>query len=196
METEVLIVGAGPVGIALAAELARYGVAVRILDRAAERSDKSKALVVWSRTLELLDRPGCGAAFVAAGLKVTAANVVSGGKAIARIELGSVSTPHPYALMLPQSETERLLEAQLNALGVQVERGVEMLRFSQGQDEVATILRHADGSEEKIRSLWLVGCDGAHSTVRDGLRMVFTGDTPPSSWVIADVRLQGRTQSG
>lgn len=191
METEVLIVGAGPVGLTLAAELARYGVSVRIADKAAERSDKSKALVVWSRTLEMLDHAGWGADFMAAGLKVAAANIVSGGKAIARIDLGNASTPHPYALMLSQSETERLLEAQLNGLGVQVERGVELLRFEQGPDEVAAILHYADGSEEKVRSLWLVGCDGAHSAVRHGLRMVFTGDTPPTSWMLADVRLQG-----
>jgi 2-polyprenyl-6-methoxyphenol hydroxylase-like FAD-dependent oxidoreductase len=191
VETEVLIVGAGPVGLTLAAALTRYGVSVRILDKAAERSDQSRALVVWSRTLELLDHAGWSADIVAAGLKVSAANIVSGSKTIARIELGKVATPHPYAVMLPQSEIERLLEARLNALGVRVERGVEMLRFAQGPGDVATIVHNADGSEEKIRCLWLVGCDGAHSAVRHELRMVFTGDTLPSSWILADVRLRG-----
>jgi threonine dehydrogenase-like Zn-dependent dehydrogenase len=73
MNPQVLVVGAGPVGLTMAAELARYGIAVRIVDKAAERTDKSKALVLWSRTLELLDRAGASGAFVAAGLKVDAA---------------------------------------------------------------------------------------------------------------------------
>ena len=196
METEVLIVGAGPVGLTMAVELARYGVTVRILDKAAQRSDQSKAMVLWSRTLELLDRAGCGAAIVAAGRQVGAANIVAGGKAIGRIELGGVNTPHPYALMLPQGETERLLERQLNELGVQVERGLELARFTDGQDEVAATLHRADGSEEKVRCLWLAGCDGAYSTVRQGLRMVFTGDTPPSTWMLANVCLQGMRDPG
>ena len=196
MEAEVLIVGAGPVGLTLAVELARYGVTVRIVDKAAQRSDKSKALVVWSRTLELLDRSGCGATLVAAGKQVAAANIVAGGKMIGRVELGGVKSPHPYALMLPQSETERLLEAHLNGLGVQVERGLKLVRFTDGADSVTATLRHFDGSEEKIQSLWLVGCDGAHSTVRDGMRMVFTGDTPPCTWVLAEVRLQGLHDPG
>ena len=90
MEAEVLIVGAGPVGLTLAVELARYGVTVRIVDKAAQRSDKSKALAVWSRTLELLDRSGCAATLVAAGKQVAAANIVAGGKTIGRVELGGV----------------------------------------------------------------------------------------------------------
>src|SRR6202046_5288394 len=80
MNPHVLIVGAGPVGLTMAAELARYGVSVRIVDKAAQRTDKSKALVVWSRTLELLDRAGCGSTFVAAGHKVDAANIITGAK--------------------------------------------------------------------------------------------------------------------
>ena len=196
MEAEVLIVGAGPVGLTLAVELARYGVTVRIVDKAAQRSDKSKALAVWSRTLELLDRSGCAATLVAAGKQVAAANIVAGGKTIGRVELGGVKSPHPYALMLPQSETERLLEAHLNGLGVQVERGLKLVRFTDRADSVTATLRHYDGSEEKIQSQWLVGCDGAHSAVRDGMRMVFTGDTPPCTWVLAEVRLQGLRNPG
>jgi 2-polyprenyl-6-methoxyphenol hydroxylase-like FAD-dependent oxidoreductase len=196
METEVLIAGAGPVGLTVAAELARYGVAVRVIDKAAQRTESSKALVVWSRTLELLDRAGCGDTLVAAGMQVTAANIVAGGKTIGRIELGGINTPHPYALMLPQSETERLLEEYLNKLGVRVERGVELASFVDGPDGVASILHHSNGSEEKTKSLWLIGCDGAHSTVRHGLRKVFTGDTQPSSWILGDVRLDGLPDSG
>ena len=191
MQTEVLIVGAGPVGLTLAVELARYGVSVRVLDKAAQRSDQSRAIVVWSRTLELLDRGGYGEAFVAAGMRVAAANIVAGGKSIGRIELGGVASPHSYALMLAQNETERLLEEALNALGVQVERGVELLSFTEGLESVSVGVRRSDGIGEKVLCSWLVGCDGAHSTVRHGLHMVFTGDTQPSNWILADVELQG-----
>ena len=83
MNAEVLVVGAGPVGLTMAAELARYGVSTRIIEKAAQRTDKSKALVLWSRTLELMDRMGCSASFVEAGLKVTAANIIAGNREIA-----------------------------------------------------------------------------------------------------------------
>src|SRR5271154_6010837 len=105
MNPQVLIVGAGPVGLTMAAELARYGVSVRIIEKAAQRTDKSKALVVWSRTLELMDRMGCAAKFLAGGLKVTATNIVAGDQQIAHIDLGGVASPPPYALMIPQSDT-------------------------------------------------------------------------------------------
>src|SRR5215469_13405640 len=101
-----LIAGAGPVGLTMAAELTRYGVGVRIVDKAAARTDKSKALVLWSRTLELIDRMGCGATFVDAGLKMRAVNIIAGGSQIAHINLAALATPHPYGLMLPQSDTE------------------------------------------------------------------------------------------
>jgi 2-polyprenyl-6-methoxyphenol hydroxylase-like FAD-dependent oxidoreductase len=95
MKPEVLVVGAGPVGLTMAAELARYGVAVRIVDKAAARSDKSKALVLWSRTLELIDRMGCGPKFIAAGFKAHGADIVGGGTRIAHISLDGLETPHP-----------------------------------------------------------------------------------------------------
>ena len=81
MNPDVVVVGAGPVGLTMAAELARYGVSVRVVDKAAARTDKSKALVIWSRTLELIDRMGCGASFVNAGWKVTGANIIAGSRA-------------------------------------------------------------------------------------------------------------------
>jgi 2-polyprenyl-6-methoxyphenol hydroxylase-like FAD-dependent oxidoreductase len=170
-----LVVGAGPVGMTLASELARYGVPVRIVDQAAERTDKSKALVLWSRTLELLDRGGGGSApFVAAGFKAEAVNIVAGDRAIGRVGMGGVRSPHPYALMLPQSETERLLPERLA-----------------GQGGVEAVLRHADGREEGVRAGWLVGCDGTHSAVRHGLGAPFAGETLDSDWMLADVHMCG-----
>src|SRR5277367_7031173 len=84
-KTDVLICGAGPVGLAMAAELTRYGLAVRIVEKNAQRTDKSKALVVWSRTLELLNRTGCTESFISTGRKATGANISAGREPIARI---------------------------------------------------------------------------------------------------------------
>jgi 2-polyprenyl-6-methoxyphenol hydroxylase-like FAD-dependent oxidoreductase len=191
MVAKVLIVGAGPVGLTMAAELARYGVPVRVVEKAAQRTDKSKALVLWSRTLELLDRSGCSAALVAAGHQVTGANIIAGDKTIGHVGLSGVASPYPSALMLPQSETERLLEARLAHFGIAVERGVEAIGFTQTQTGVTTILRQPDCAEEKVETDWLIGCDGAHSTVRHGLGLSFQGDTLQSDWILADVHISG-----
>jgi 2-polyprenyl-6-methoxyphenol hydroxylase-like FAD-dependent oxidoreductase len=189
MNTDVLVAGAGPVGLAMAVGLARYGVSVRIVDKAAQRTDKSKALALWSRTLELLDSAGCGQPLIDAGCKVSAVSIVEGSKQIAHLTLDGVASPHPYALMLPQSETERLLDEHLNGLGVRVERSVEVIQFAASADRVVSTLRHADGHEEQLETAWLIGCDGAHSTVRHQLGMEFVGDTMPSNWILADVHL-------
>ena len=191
MTKPILIVGAGPVGMTLASELARYGVAVRIVDKAAQRTDKSKALVLWSRTLELLDRGGGSAPFVDAGFKMRAVNIIAGHKPIGRVTMDGVRSPYPYALLLPQSETERLLEERLGGLGVQVERQVELTTFQSRADGVEAVLRRADGREETLSTDWMIGCDGAHSAVRHGLNAPFAGETLNSDWLLADVHMTG-----
>jgi 2-polyprenyl-6-methoxyphenol hydroxylase-like FAD-dependent oxidoreductase len=193
MNTQVLIVGAGPVGMTAASELARYGVSVRIVDIAPQRTDKSKALVVWSRTLELLDRgPGGSAPFVEAGFKAHAVNLVVGdGEVIGQVRLDSVNSPYPYGLMLPQSETERLLEERLAGLAVTVERQTEVLSFTATDSGVEAKLRRADGQEESITADWLLGCDGAHSNVRHTLGVPFSGETMNSDWMLADLHMSG-----
>ena len=190
-ETDVLICGAGPVGLALAAELTRYGLAVRIVEKIPQRNDKSKALVIWSRTLELINRMGCVEKFLATGLHSPGANISSGKERIAHINFDGADTPYPFALMIPQNETERLFEEFLNTLGVPIERDVELTAFTAAPDHVASTLRHADGREEKIETPWLAGCDGAHSTVRNQLALPFSGTTQPSDWMLADVHLTG-----
>ncbi len=187
----VLVVGAGPVGLAMAAELARYQVKVRLIDKATAPSDKSKALVLWSRTLELLDRAGCAGAFIDAGLKASGASISAQGRRLAHIDLAAIDSPHPYALMLPQSETERLLAQHLAGFGITVERGVELADLTPGRDRVTARLRQPDGREEDVACDWLVGCDGAHSTVRHRLGMDFAGSAEPSDWLLADLRIAG-----
>jgi 2-polyprenyl-6-methoxyphenol hydroxylase-like FAD-dependent oxidoreductase len=147
MNANVFIVGAGPVGMTAASELARYGIPVRIVDKAPQRTDKSKALVVWSRTLELLDRgPGKSEPFIAAGFKALAVNIVAkDGELMGRVTMDSVNSPYPFGLMLPQSETERLLEERLAGLGVTVERRVEVLGYKSMDAGVEVTLRHPDG---------------------------------------------------
>ena len=109
----VLIAGAGPVGLTMANELTRYGLSVRIVDKTAERTDKSKALVLWSRTLELFDHAGYVDPFLAAGMQAHGAQMSNGRDVIARVSLDDIDSPYPYALMIPQSDTERILEERL-----------------------------------------------------------------------------------
>ncbi len=191
MTIPVLIVGAGPVGLTMAAELARYQIPVRIVEKAAQRSDKSKALVVWSRTLELLDRSGLAGAFVAAGLKLRGADIFAGAEKLAHVGFEAVGSPFPFGLSLPQPETERILESRLGAIGVTVERRVELTDFTRSDDRVSCVLRNADGTEELVEANWLIGCDGAHSTVRHRLGLAFRGDTIATDFALADVNLRG-----
>jgi 2-polyprenyl-6-methoxyphenol hydroxylase-like FAD-dependent oxidoreductase len=187
--SNVLIAGAGPVGLAMAADLARYGVSVRLIEKSPERTDKSKALVLWSRTLELMDRMDCTTPFLTTGKKVTAVNITAGKEPITKITVDGMRTPHPYALMMPQCDTEELLGDFVTSLGVKVERNIELTDFVASVDGVTSTLRHLDGTAETFESGWLIGSDGAHSTVRHKLGMEFAGETMPSSWVIADVHL-------
>ncbi len=187
----VLIVGAGPVGLTMAAELARYGVPVRLIDRSDHPTQTSKALVVWSRTLELMDRMGCTPTFLQAGLRAQGASIRTGETVLGHTGFSSIASPYNFALMLPQRDTERLLNQHLESLGVVVERQVELTGFTDGVDHVDARLRHPDGREEAVETPWLIGCDGAHSTVRHGMNVAFDGSAQGDDWMLADVRLEG-----
>src|ERR1700677_3488439 len=148
MNMSVLIAGAGPVGLTMACELARYKIPVRVVDKAAHRTDKSKAIVLWSRTLELLDRgPGTSRPFLEAGFKVHHVNFIKNdGGVVGRVGMDSVKSPYPYALMLPQSDTERLLEERLGTMGVAVERNTEVTALKFDGTGADASLRRADGA--------------------------------------------------
>jgi 2-polyprenyl-6-methoxyphenol hydroxylase-like FAD-dependent oxidoreductase len=192
MNQSVLVVGAGPVGMTMALASKRQGLDVRIVDKASARTDKSKALVIWPRTLELLDIQGCAEPFIDAGLKVRAARILADDKELVHVPLDAAHSVYRYALMLPQSETERLLQEQVERLGVVVERRTELITFADEGEAVSALLRRADGTEEAVHADWLVACDGAHSTVRHGLALAtFDGDTLPSNWVLADLLIDG-----
>ena len=191
MSEQVMVVGAGPVGLTLALALRRQGLAVRIVDKSATRTDKSKAVVIWPRTLELLDIQGCAQAFVDAGVPARGARILGEGRELVHAHFDLARSPFPFALLIPQSETERLLEQELAAAGVQVERQVELLAFADDGQQVSATLRHADGREEHTVAAWLAACDGAHSTVRHALGLAFDGDTMETGWILADVLIDG-----
>jgi 2-polyprenyl-6-methoxyphenol hydroxylase-like FAD-dependent oxidoreductase len=117
---------------------------------------------------------------------------MSNGKdVIARISLDDIESVYPYALMIPQSDTERVLEEQLAKQGVKVERTVGLESFTDQGNQVQAVLRKASGESETLTADWLIGCDGAHSTVRHGLGFTFDGTTQPSDWYLADGHISG-----
>jgi 2-polyprenyl-6-methoxyphenol hydroxylase-like FAD-dependent oxidoreductase len=187
----VLIVGAGPVGLTVASELARYGVPVRIFDKSPHATETSKAIFVWSRTLELMDRMGCTPAFLKTGLHSHSISMRSGGAVLGTNRFDDIASPYNFGLMIPQRDTERLLAAHLQSFGISVERQVEMISFKNMINGVEAKLRHVDGREETVNTPWLIGSDGAHSTTRLGLNTEFRGSTQGDDWLLADVQLHG-----
>ena len=187
----VLVIGAGPVGLTMALELARFGVPLRLVDRSAQATQTSRALVLWARTLELMERSGCTGDFLEHGLRAARASVRSGAEVLGAVRFDELPGSYNFGLMLPQSETERLLIRRLELLGVRVEREVELRGLQDDGDQVVARLRHADGSESSVATPWLLGCDGAHSTVRHALGIAFAGETENDDWLLADVRLEG-----
>jgi len=192
--TQVLIVGAGPTGLALGLWLARLGIGVRIVDKAAAPGTTSRALAVHARILEFYDQIGLAQDIVERGLKMTGANLWVGGVKKARMEFGDMGrglSPFPYALIFPQDEHERLLIDRLAALGVTVERPVELVDFRGDGADLTARLRRADGTEEQIACRFIAGCDGAHSRVREVLGVGFPGGTYSRLFYVADVEASG-----
>ena len=187
---DVLIVGAGPVGLTMAAEIVRHGLTCRLIDKAVAPSDKSKALVLWSRSLEMLDAMGAAPPFVSAGLRCHGANIFNEGERLLHVSF-AIDSPYDFALLIPQNTTERLLTEHAEKLGVRVERTLELIGFSVDETGVTSQISFPDGHKEQLRSRWLIGCDGAHSTVRHVLGTPFVGDAEPNDWMLADIHLDG-----
>ena len=197
--TQVLIVGAGPTGLVLALWLTRLGVKVRIIDKAAEPGKTSRALVVHARILEFYDQLGLAREMVDRGLKMAAATLWVGGRPRGRIVFGDMGqgiSPFPYALIFPQDEHERLLIDHLAASAIAVERPVELIGFEDRDSLVAARLRRSDGSEEIVEAAFLAGCDGAHSRVREALKVGFPGGTYSRIFYVADVEASGPAMNG
>jgi 2-polyprenyl-6-methoxyphenol hydroxylase-like FAD-dependent oxidoreductase len=183
-ETRVVVVGAGPVGLSLAIDLARQGIECRILDRNPEPVRESRAIAIQARTLEVFAAMGVVDSVLAAGQRIHGANIVAEGRRILHFNFDELSSPYPFAIDLPQSETERLLAARLAELGVRVERPVEVTSLN--QDAAGVSVHTWDSS---IRADYAVGCDGAHSTIRKVLELPFEGSADDEHFVLADVPL-------
>jgi 2-polyprenyl-6-methoxyphenol hydroxylase-like FAD-dependent oxidoreductase len=198
-DTDVLIVGAGPTGLVLALWLTRLGVRVRIVDKTGEPGTTSRAVAVQARTLELYSQIGLADAIVDRGRKVAAANLWVSGKKVARAvfgDMGAGLSPFPYALIYPQDEHERLLIARLADASVEVERRTELLRIEDAPDHMLACLRRPDGTQAACEAAYIAGCDGAHSTVREALRIGFPGGTYAHVFYVADVQASGATMNG
>ena len=198
-EIQVLIVGAGPTGLVLALWLTRLGVRVRIVDKTAEPATTSRALAVQARTLEFYLQVGLADALVARGRKAVAANLWVAGKKTARAvfgDMGAGLSPYPYALIFPQDEHERLIIDQLAEAGVEVERRTELLDFAAANGQVRARLKRADGAVEGCEAAYIAGCDGAHSTVREALKIDFPGGTYEHLFYVADVEASGAAMNG
>lgn len=187
--TDVLVVGAGPVGLTLAAELRRAGVACRIVDRLPARLPYAKAVGIQPRTLELFERMGIVREVLDAAVPMRGQLTYENGAEQGRVEL--VLPPEvPYGFAaLPQCDTERLLEEFLGRHGTGIERSTALVGFAQDPAGVTSRLTTTSGDEVEVRSRFLVGCDGAHSAVRKGLGLSFEGGAFPEEYMLADVEV-------
>lgn len=194
--TDVVVVGAGPTGLTLAAQLQQFGVNVRLIDRQFDRAHESRALVMQPRTLEVLGGLGVGQTLIERGHDAVQLHLHFGKREIALrlFETGLEDTAYPFLLFIAQAETEAVLTEYLAAQHVQVERGGELLGFTTGDDAVTCTLRDQHGREEQVHARYLIGCDGARSTVRHAAGIPFEGGAYRQTFVLADLEVDGELE--
>jgi 2-polyprenyl-6-methoxyphenol hydroxylase-like FAD-dependent oxidoreductase len=184
---EVLVVGAGPVGLTMAAELARHGVRCRIIDKLAAPSGYCKAIGVTPRTLEVWDDMGIAREMIDAGLWLRGMRMIIAGQPRDSV----IDFPElPYGnLGLPQFATEQILTEHLTRFGISVERGVTLSDLRDKGPVVEAELTREGGRLEQAEFRYVIGCDGAHSAVRRALKIGFEGDRFPMSFMLGDVTI-------
>jgi 2-polyprenyl-6-methoxyphenol hydroxylase-like FAD-dependent oxidoreductase len=190
---DVLVVGAGPTGLALAAQLRSHGTAFRILDRSLDRARESRALAIQPRTLEALAGFGVTEELVARGNPAMQLRMHLPRRVVQLplFDIGLTDTAYPFLLFLSQAETESILAEHLAARDVVVERGTELVRLERKGPAVTCRLRRVDGTEETVDARCVVGCDGAHSTVRTQAGIGFEGYAYPQTFLLADLEVDG-----
>ncbi|MGW0736656.1 FAD-dependent oxidoreductase [Streptomyces sp. NPDC002851] len=195
-DVDVLIVGAGPTGLLAASELLRRGVKVRVIDRAPQPLKVPKALSLWPRAVDILDDLGVGDGLRKASIRIDAFSYFSDGRPLA-----SFPIPAEYAARsLPQYDTERLLTERFHALGGKAERGVRLLALDgvdysgriDATDGVTAILEHGDGVVERVRVPFVIGADGAGSSVRGQTGTGFEGSTYEMAFALIDTHIEGQ----
>ncbi|MFE7191933.1 FAD-dependent monooxygenase [Kitasatospora sp. NPDC057541] len=179
---DVIVVGGGPTGLMLACELRLHGVGVVVLERRAERGGESRGRGLHARSVEIMDQRGLLERFLAVSEKFRVGGLFGG---VMAPWPDSLDTAHPYGLATPQAVTERLLEERALELGAGIRRGYEVTGLSQDAEGVSVEL--ADGT--RLRSRYVVGCDGGRSTVRKALGVGFPGEPATVETLIGDLEL-------
>ncbi|OIZ99772.1 hypothetical protein BEV13_05030 [Rickettsiella grylli] len=194
MDTDVLIIGAGPSGLMMACQLLRFGIQFRIIDKQSDRVHESRAFAIQAKSMEIFQNLG----FVDEFLKCARSTIdvvffINGKKQIDVHfdQFKHQDTPFPSVYFLPQSETERIFIEFLEQHGVTIERQKELVTLTQTHQRVcATIKNNVTGSREKIVCAYSIGCDGAQSDVRHGLNFSFEGNTYAQSFYLVDATVE------
>jgi 2-polyprenyl-6-methoxyphenol hydroxylase-like FAD-dependent oxidoreductase len=190
---EILVVGAGPTGLTMAAVLARYGLRPRVIDRAVQPpADRSRAIVIQARTLELFEDLGVVEQVLGEALIVDQINFYgpSGRHGTLRIDPAWIDSRYGRFVSLPQDRTEAILTTLVERAGITIERGVELIALNDRDAGAEATLRHADGREERVAPDWVIGCDSLHSAVRELSGIPFVGSTYPDEGLLGDVEIR------
>ncbi len=186
IDTEVLIVGAGPVGLFLANECARRNLRCRLIEERSSQSEHSKALAIFPRTLEIFDMAGIVAPFLERANRVTKVAVMIRDRSLAHMKFEPAESPYSFVAMVPQDVTERLLLEELRRKGGNVEYETKFISAEQDDDGVNVTIERR-GELARLTAPIVVGCDGAHSAVRHQLHLPFEGAEYEGSFLLADI---------